>query len=137
MKKISVVALVVLLLSAFPFSAGFAETIKGRDYAALGKFTTLRGTLVEEGSEWGLRNDSGVYDLHLGPSDFRAAQGIVLKDGASATVRGFTHERHVAVATIETGGKSVTLRDEAGRPAWAGTRFSKGGGKAGVSSAAR
>jgi hypothetical protein len=129
MKKISKVLWLVLIISAFTFSAGFSETLKGRDYVSLGEMAALKGTLIEEGNEWSLRSEHGVYELHLGPSDYRDDQGIVFKDGADATVSGFVHEKHVAVRVIETAGKSVTFRDEVGRPVWAGTRFSKGARK--------
>ena len=126
MKKISIVVMLVFIISALTFSASLAETLKGRDFVRLGKIATLKGTLIEEGHEWSLRHENGVYDLHMGPGDYRDDKGIVLKDGENATVSGFVHEKDVAVTVIETGGKSVTLRDKTGRPAWAGTRFSKG-----------
>ncbi len=126
MKKISIAALLVFVISVLTFSAGFAEMLKGRDFVRLGKIATLKGTLIEEGHEWSLRNENGIYDLHLGPSNYRDDKEFVLTDGGNATVSGFVHGKDMAVTVIETGGESVTLRDKTGRPAWAGTRFSKG-----------
>jgi len=128
MKKIAIIALLVCVTVAFTFSNGFAETLKGRDFVRLGTIATLEGTLIEEGHEWSLRHADSVYELHLGPSDFRDDKGFTLKDGEIATVEGFVHEKDVAVTSIETGGKTLTLRDNTGRPAWAGTRFSNGKG---------
>ncbi|MBN2569722.1 MAG: hypothetical protein JXB42_09870 [Deltaproteobacteria bacterium] len=129
MKKITIVVLLVFVASALMLSVGFAETLKGKDFVRLGKIVQLNGTLIETGHEWSLRHNDSVYNLHLGPSDFWSDKGIILKDGENASLRGFIHEKDVAVTVIETGGKSATLRDDEGRPAWAGTRFSRGNGK--------
>ena len=126
MKKISIIALLVFTFSLLTFSVGFAETLKGRDFVRLGTIATLNGTLVEAGHEWGLQHKDSLYDLHLGPSDYRDNKEVVLKDGENATITGFIHERDIAVTVIKTRDKSVTLRDKTGQPAWAGTRFSQG-----------
>ena len=128
MKKIIIIALLVCVTAVFTFSNGFAEALKGRDFVRLGTIATLEGKLIEEGHEWSLRHANGVYELHLGPSDFRADKGFTLQDGEIATVKGFVHEKDVAVTSIETGGETLTLRDNTGRPAWAGSRFSNGKG---------
>jgi hypothetical protein len=106
-----------------------SESLKGRDFVNMGKIETLTGNLVQKGDEWELQVGDGLYEIHMGPSDFRNAQGLVLKDGAQAIVTGFVYGTDLSVTTIETGGKSVSLRDETGRPAWAGTGFSKGSGR--------
>jgi hypothetical protein len=62
----------------------------------------------------------------MGPSDFRASKGFVLKDGAEATVTGFIYNNDVSVTVMETDGQKIVLRDESGRAAWSGSRFSKG-----------
>ena len=64
------------------------------------------------------------YEIHLGPADYRTNQGLVLNNEDQATVKGFVYGTDVAVMEIETGGKKITLRDETGRPAWAGSTFS-------------
>ena len=101
--------------------------LKGRDLVQLGKIATLTGTLEQHGDEWGLKIGTTSYEIHLGPADYRAHKGFVLKDGDQATVTGFIYGTDVAVATIETGGNSISLRDETGRPAWAGTMYSSAG----------
>ena len=88
----------------------------------------MKETLVRIGDEWGLKSVDTVYEIHLGPSEYRASQGVVLKDGAQAAVRGFVYGTDISVAMMQTGGRSIQLRDETGRPAWAGSRFSRGGG---------
>jgi hypothetical protein len=97
-----------------------ASTLKGRDFVRLGNLSTLTGTLVQKGDEWGLKVGDTVYDIHLGPSEYRSTRGFHLKDGGNATIRGFVYKKDLTIVSIETGGKSITLRDETGRPAWAG-----------------
>jgi len=103
-----------------------AENLKGRDYVRLGERGDLSGILVKEGSEWGLRVGDKLYEIHMGPSDHLAEKGLVLQDGAKADVSGFISGTDVAVTSITTNGKSLTLRDETGRPSWSGTKFSRG-----------
>jgi hypothetical protein len=101
-------------------------TLKGRDIARLGQSTTLKGILMQIGEEWGLKVGDTVYAIHLGPREYRTSKRFFLKEGQRATVKGFAYKTNVAVTRIETGGKSIMLRDETGRPAWAGTNFGKG-----------
>jgi hypothetical protein len=98
--------------------------LKGRDFVQLGKVATLTGTLEQHGDEWGLKVGTASYEIHLGPADYRTNQGLVLNNEDQATVKGFVYGTDVAVMEIETGGKKITLRDETGRPAWAGSTFS-------------
>jgi hypothetical protein len=101
--------------------------LRGRDFVQLGKVATLTGSLEQHGDEWGLKVGTTSYEIHLGPADYRAHKGFVLKDRDQATVKGFVYGTDVAVMEIEAGGKSILLRDETGRPAWAGTIFSSAG----------
>lgn len=96
------------------------STLKGRDYARLGTMDTLSGTLVQKDNEWGLKVGEKVFDIHLGPIEYRTDRGFSLKNAEQATIKGFVYQDHVTVTSIETGGKSITLRDQTGRPAWAG-----------------
>ena len=67
------------------------------------------------------------YEIHLGPGDYRTKEGFVLNHGDRATVKGFVYGTDLAVMEIEAGGKTITLRDETGRAAWAGSKFSMAG----------
>lgn len=102
-----------------------SETLKGRDYVNLGKLGTISGVLVQMGDEWGLNAKGIIYVIHLGPGDFRASKGFVLKHGTAATVKGFIHGTDLSVTVIETEGQTIVLRDETGRPAWGGSKFSR------------
>jgi len=101
--------------------------LRGRDFARLGKITTLTGILERHGDEWGLKVGDISYEIHLGPSDYRAKEGFVLNNGDQATVKGFTYGTDLAVMEIEAGGKTITLRDETGQPAWANSKLSMDG----------
>jgi hypothetical protein len=103
-----------------------SATLKGRDYVRLGKIEIVMGSLVQRGDEWELKAGDVYYAIHMGPSDYRNAKGLVLTDGADAVVTGFVYGSDLSVTMIETGSQSIMLRDEIGRPAWAGTRYSKG-----------
>lgn len=101
--------------------------LRGRDLVQLGKVATLTGTLEQHGDEWGLKVGNTSYEIHLGPGDYRTKEGLVLTHGDRATVKGFAYGNDVSVMQIEAGGKTITLRDETGRPAWAGSKFSMAG----------
>ena len=103
-----------------PAPSAPSSTLKGRDYVRLGQMDSLTGTLVQKDNEWGLNVEDKVWDIHLGPSEYRASKGLILINGENATIKGFVYQDHVTVTSIETGGKSITLRDQTGRPAWAG-----------------
>jgi len=108
-------------------SGATSGKLKGRDFARLGTMTSLSGTLVRIGDEWGLKAGDNVYEIHMGPGDYRASRGIVLMDGAPVSVTGFAYGADISVATLTTGDNSIVLRDETGRPVWAGSKYSRGG----------
>jgi hypothetical protein len=100
--------------------------LKGRDIARMGKPETLIGTLARKGDEWTLKTDGVVYEIHMGPAEFRAQKGFTIAEGKEATVSGFLYGRDIAVTSMTTGGKSIVLRDETGRPLWSGTTYGRG-----------
>jgi hypothetical protein len=107
--KTTMIILFVFLGMAFSAHGAFAGTLKGRDFVRLGKLTTLKGTLILEDDEWTLKSRDSLYEIHLGPSEYREAKGFPLKDGEIATVKGFLFKSEMAVTVIETGGKSIVL----------------------------
>ncbi len=111
---------------SYPGNTGGSK-LKGRDLVQMGKIATLTGTLEQHGDEWGLKVGTTSYEIHLGPGDYRTNEGLVLNHGDQATVKGYVYGNDIAVMEIEGGEKTVTLRDETGRPAWAGSKFSRGG----------
>lgn len=124
----TVAFLVVFMAIAMTCQWAVASELKGRDFVRLGKVSIMEGSLVRLNTEeWALKVGDTSYDLHMGPSSFRDYHKFVLKEGGIAKVKGYVYNNDVGVMEIETGGQSIALRDEAGRPAWAGSRFSKGG----------
>jgi len=89
----------------------------------IGTWVELTGevvALVDNG--FTLSTDDGEMTVHLGPSWYWESVGIGLEAGDQVTVSGFYEDDEFEVGAIEntTDGTSVTLRDETGRPLWAG-----------------
>jgi hypothetical protein len=115
--------------SPIPAEAATGERLKGRDIVRLGKPETLKGTLAMKGDEWTLIVGETVYEIHMGPAEFRTQKGFNLTEGEEATVSGFLHGNDLAVTTMATNGTTIALRDDTGRPLWAGTGYAKGAGR--------
>jgi hypothetical protein len=126
----TIIAIAFMILMAVGVQMSYAETtLKGRDYIRLGELKTLSGKLVQIGDEWGLKVGDITYEIHLGPGEYRDSKGFVLTNDKAATVKGFVYKKDISVATIETNGKSIVLRDGYGNPAWSGTNFALGDGR--------
>lgn len=67
-----------------------------------------------------LKTNKGNVEIALGPSQFLADQKLELKKGETADVVGAkaTTGAMFIARQITSGGKTVTLRDEKGIPAW-------------------
>ena len=103
-----------------------SEEIKGKDIAKKGTLTDLSGSLKYEGSEWYLVSEEKSFQIHLGPKSYLESINFKLTEGDQAEIKGFVLNDHIAPCTITTAGKSIELRDENGRPAWARSKFSRG-----------
>jgi len=81
-----------------------------------GKVTTLEDDRVV------VETDEGSVEVHLGPEWYWEAEGITLEVGDVVEIVGFYEGNTFEVAEVEnlTGGGAVSLRDETGRPLWAG-----------------
>lgn len=109
--------------------ASETSRLKGRDIVRMGKPEMLKGILAKKGDEWTLETKGTVYDIHMGPAEFRAQKGFILTVGKAATVSGFLYGRDMAVTTMATDGKSIVLRGDTGQPHWAGTGYGRGAGR--------
>lgn len=69
-----------------------------------------------------IQTADGEMVVHLGPEWYWDAEGIGLSAGDQVQVTGFYEGDEFEVAGVEntTTGESVTLRDDSGRPMWAG-----------------
>jgi hypothetical protein len=95
---------------------------------------TIAATIEEVNEEGGDRGMIGTHlvvkadeetlDVHLGPSTYLADQGFVFDKGDHIELTGSKVKEDDATFLIarevKKGDKLLTLRDEQGRPAWAG-----------------
>ncbi|MGD8968251.1 MAG: hypothetical protein PVI07_12145 [Anaerolineae bacterium] len=84
---------------------------------------TLSGRVAELTSdELTLETDAGLVTMHLGPEWYWESEGIDLSEGNEVDVTGFYEGDAFEIAEIKNldTGETATLRDETGRPRWAG-----------------
>lgn len=84
---------------------------------------TISGTVVEAGDSLILETDAGQVEVELGQSRYVEAQGVTFQVGDELQITGFYEDEDVFTAGyVEnlTTGQALTLRDESGRPLWAG-----------------
>ena len=86
----------------------------------MGTSFSVSGTLIERDGEWALDTGSKIFNLHLGNEDYLESVEFILIAGQKAEVKGFVFETDMAVGTLTMDNQTWTLRDESGRPAWAG-----------------
>ena len=94
---------------------------------------TIEGKIAEVVYLPGVTENSGLVEIRLqsstqnrlirlAPTGFLKASGLLLREGDAVTVKGFPvsgMEGDLIVATeVHKGEKTVSLRDESGRPAW-------------------
>lgn len=79
-------------------------------------------TMCQNGTHLVLKTDKGNLEAPLGPSQFLKDQSLQLKKGDKVEVTGVKTTMRMGemfiVRQITSGGKTVTLRDEKGVPAW-------------------
>jgi hypothetical protein len=124
MKKIGLMlSLILLLFSEVNLIAVNAEAknLSGKDLVRLGKLGSISGPLLEKEGEWYLKTKNGVYNLHFGNHQYRAKTGIELKSEKTVTVKGFIHNKDVAVCTITINNKNYRFRQDDGVALWSGT----------------
>jgi hypothetical protein len=103
---------------------------------------TVAGTIEEvneRGGDMGMtgthlviKTDEETVDVHLGPSMYLADQGFVFNKGDHIELTGSKVEQENAsfliAREVRKGDQLLTLRDEQGRPAWAGMGGTHQGG---------
>jgi hypothetical protein len=114
MRKLLAVAIIGVVVAT-----GLAA-LTGSEIAVSGSRIDLEGRLSLKDGEWFLESGGKTYELHLGNYEAAYPGGIALREGATARVSGFAEGLDVAVMTISSEGRAYELRDETGRPAWAG-----------------
>lgn len=95
---------------------------EGADHP-LETWTTITGTVVAlDGGDLTVQTDGGLLTVNLGPEWYIKASGIVLQAGDEVEISGFDEDGTFQTARIvdRAGGETWLLRDETGRPLWAG-----------------
>jgi hypothetical protein len=94
----------------------------GEGYPATEWITVSGEVIARVDGELTIQTADGERVVHLGPEWYWEAEGIALEAGDSAEVTGFYEGDEFEVARVgnTTTGESVTLRDDSGRPMWAG-----------------
>ena len=104
--------------------AGAAGESKGSGESdAATEWITVTGEVIAcVDDELTIQTADGEVVMHLGPEWYWEAEGIALNLGDEVEVTGFYESDEFEVAGIKnlTTGESVFLRDESGRPMWAG-----------------
>jgi len=85
-------------------------------------WTTVTGTVVALDPDLVLQTEEGEVVVHLGPEWYWDDQELTLNVGDQVAVTGFFEHDGLEATRVEnlTTGQSLILRDEVGRPLWAG-----------------
>ena len=92
---------------------------------------TLTGSVIAlDGDTLTMQTGDGPVAIHLGPEWYWESNGIAVNEGDSVEVAGFYEDGVFEAASVlnVTSGESVSLRDDAGRPLWAGRGNGRQGG---------
>lgn len=91
-------------------------------------WSTVTGEVIALDEELTIVTDEGESEVHLGPSWYWEAQGLVLEVGDRVAVSGFAEDGEFMAGRVENldSGESVALRDETGRPLWTGSGGARG-----------
>ena len=94
---------------------------------------TLAGTVVAMDDELIIETAEGQVTVGLGQSTYREEMGFTLEVGDEMLVIGFYEDGEFKAGTVEniTTGQTIVLRDETGRPMWAGRGQLKNQGQQG------
>jgi hypothetical protein len=102
------------------------------------KEATYKGTVEEvtqharvgmprTGTHLSLKSDDQILDVHLGPTDFVAAQQMTFAKGDQIEVTGskvkFGDGEAIIAREVKKGDKTLTLRDARGVPKWSRGRW--------------
>jgi len=135
-----IVATATILLSAVLVSAQGPGPPKGARMYNPASETTLNGTIeaVTEGARGQMmgthltvRTPDGAREVMLGPSQFIASKHFSFAKGDSVEVTGskvtMGGSAYVIAREVVKDGKTLTLRDKAGTPEWAGRGIGRKG----------
>jgi hypothetical protein len=94
------------------------------------KVATISGRSGWSGTHLDLKTDSGIVDVHLGPSAYLSSKGFQFANNDQLEVTGskVMYQGHPAIIAreVKMGGKVLTLRNAQGIPEW--SRGQRGSG---------
>lgn len=102
---------------------GASREFRGDGDHPVETWLTMTGTVAAvEDDELTILTEDGELEVHLCPPWYWETEGIALDEGDEVVVSGFYEDGEFEVGRIEnlTTGESVPLRDDSGRPMWAG-----------------
>lgn len=106
------------------------ETITGT-VTAVEQFVPMKG--MSSGIHATITTESGDISVHLGPAWFIEKQTLKLVKGDIIEVTGskitFNGSPAIVAAEVKKGNETLTLRNEAGIPVWAGSGMGRGRGR--------
>lgn len=130
MKKLLIFS-AVMLFAGSAFSQGMGQRRMFYDQSTV---TTISGTIQSVDTLTGRRGNfhliqlmvkdtSGTIAVNIGPSFYLDQQKISFKAGDAVEVTGskmqFNGNDVILAAVVKYGDKTITLRDDSGRPVWA------------------
>lgn len=82
----------------------------------------VTGDVLVAGNELTVSTDAGEVEVGLGQAAYREAAEFVVAVGDEVSVSGYYDGGEFKAAVVDnlTSGESIVLRDESGRPMWAG-----------------
>jgi len=94
----------------------------GGTLSATGEWETLHGIVTVADADVTLNTASGDVVIGMGPAHYREEAGFTVNVGDEITVSGYLEDDEFKAGTVENHatGKTIVLRDETGRPMWAG-----------------
>ena len=116
MKKKSMF-IAVLLLIAFAVTAG---DITGKEVALKGELRELTGMAKIVDDELCIDDETGLFQIHLGPEWYMETIGFEQKEGILITVKGYFITGHISPQTVEIEKIEYRFRNEYGKPMWSG-----------------
>ena len=93
-----------------------------------GEITTIEQVIPKKGTSAGIhitvKTETETYTVHLGPKWYLDKQAVQLKAGDKVEVQGskvsIDSKQTIIAKEVVKDGNALILRDQAGRPVWAG-----------------
>jgi len=103
-------------------SRGLESTNNPEAYFTPSEWETVQGTVIVADNELTLQTAEGEIVVGLGQSWYREQAGFTVNVGDEVIVHGYEEDGEFKAGTVEnlTSGTAIMLREQGGRPMWAG-----------------